>query len=282
MAYGYAGKFLYIDLTKKKVESKPLDMEMARKFIGGKGFTAKILYDLLQPKIDPLSPDNVLVFATGPINGTIWPGGNKNIVATKSPLTNIYMDSYFSGGFGAELKYAGYDALIIKGKAEKPTYLWIDDANVEFRDATHIWGKTTYETYKIVKEELGDDTVKMVCIGPAGENKVRFACVDADVHRQAGRCGGGAVMGSKNLKAIAVRGSGEVEVAKLDELLDLAREGIILDTSNIKKSKFVIDKEEFLLWYEKNFGVREDSNKVIRAERINGRMILRKIIRKLR
>jgi len=223
MANGYAGKILYIDLTKSKVNSKSIDTGVAKKFIGGKGLAAKLLYDLLQPKIDPFSPDNILVFATGPVNGTIWPG-NKNIVATKSPLTHIYMDSYFSGGFGPELKYAGYDALVIKGKADKPIYLSIDDANVEFRDASHIWGKTTYETYKIVKEELRDDTVKIVCIGPAGENKVRFACIDADIHRQAGRCGGGAVMGSKNLKAIAVRGSGEVEVAKFDELLNLARE----------------------------------------------------------
>jgi len=221
--YGYAGKILYVDLAKKKVSVKPTDPELARKFIGGKGFVAKLLHDLLPPKIDPLSPDNVLVFATGPLNGTIWPG-TKNIVGAKSPLTNIYMDSYFSGGFGAELKYAGYDALVITGRSDKPVYLWIDDASVEFRDASHIWGKSTYETYKIVKEELGDVTVKVVCIGPAGENLVRFATIDADVHRQAGRCGGGAVMGSKNLKAIAVRGSGEIEVAKFDELLKLAEE----------------------------------------------------------
>jgi aldehyde:ferredoxin oxidoreductase len=221
--YGYAGKILYIDLTKRKVSIKPLNSELAKMFIGGKGFIAKLLYDLLPPKIDPFSPENALVFATGPLNGTIWPG-TKNIVGAKSPLTGIYMDSYFSGRFGAELKYAGYDALVITGRSDKPVYLWIDDGSVEFRDATHIWGKSTYETYDIVKEEVGDVTAQVVCIGPAGENLVRFATIDADVHRQAARCGGGAVMGSKKLKAIAVRGSGDIEVAKLDEFLRLAEE----------------------------------------------------------
>lgn len=224
MQGGYAGSILYIDLTTGKVLKEKLEGNLAKAFVGGKGFIAKLLYDLLEPGLDPLSPENLLVFATGPLNGTIPPYGNKNVVGAKSPLTGLYMDSYFSGGFGAELKFAGYDALVIRGKATKPTYIFIDDSEIKLLDASHIWGKTTHETYNIIRRDVGDPTVKIVCIGPAGENLVRFACIDADVHRQAGRCGGGAVMGSKNLKAIAVRGSGEIEVADLDKLIKLAKE----------------------------------------------------------
>lgn len=224
MAYGYAGSILHINLTTSKVEKQVLKEDMRKMFIGGKGFVSRLLYDLLPSKVDPLSPENLLIFATGPLNGTIPPFGNKNIVGGKSPLTGLYMDSYFSGGFGAELKFAGYDALIIRGRAEKPVYIFINDDEVKILDATHLWGKTTYETYSILKRDCGDPTVKVACIGPAGENMVRFACIDADVHRQAGRCGGGAIMGSKNLKAVVVRGSGEIEIANVDKLINLARE----------------------------------------------------------
>lgn len=224
MVYGYAGFLLFIDLTTNKVEKHELGENIRNMFIGGKGFVAKLLYDLLPPNTDPFSPENPLIFAAGPLNGTIPPFGNKNIVGGKSPLTGLYMDSYFSGGFGAELKFAGYDALVIKGRSQKPVYIIIDDNETKILDATHVWGKTTYETYNILKKDYGDPTVKVVCIGPAGENMVRFACIDADIHRQAGRCGGGAIMGSKNLKAIVVRGSGEIEVAQVDKLIDLAKE----------------------------------------------------------
>ncbi|MEM1515457.1 MAG: aldehyde ferredoxin oxidoreductase family protein [Candidatus Bathyarchaeia archaeon] len=224
MVHGYAGFLLFIDLTTGKVERRELRENIRNMFIGGKGFVAKLLYDLLPPNTDPFSPENPLIFAAGPLNGTIPPFGNKNIVGGKSPLTGLYMDSYFSGGFGAELKFAGYDALVIKGRSQRPVYIIIDDNETKILDATHVWGKTTYETYNILKKDHGDPTVKVVCIGPAGENMVRFACIDADIHRQAGRCGGGAIMGSKNLKAIVVRGSGEIEVAQVDKLIDLAKE----------------------------------------------------------
>lgn len=224
MRNGYAGSLLYIDLTRDKILKETLEEHMMKAFIGGKGFVAKLLHELLQPNLNPFSSENLLIFAAGPLNGTIPPYGNKNIVAAKSPLTGLYMDSYFSGGFGAELKFAGYDALIIKGKATKPVCIFIDDSEVKILDASHIWGKTTYETYNIVKKDIGDASVKVACIGPAGENLINFACIDADVHRQAGRCGGGAVMGSKNLKAIAIRGSGEIEVANIEKLINLARE----------------------------------------------------------
>lgn len=224
MRNSYAGSLLYVDLTRDKIFKETLIEHITKAFIGGKGFVAKLLYDLLQPNLNPFSPENLLIFAAGPLNGTIPPYGNKNIVGTKSPLTGLYMDSYFSGGFGAELKFAGYDALIIKGKATKPVYIFIEDSEVKILDASHIWGKTTYETYDIVKKDIGDASIKVICIGPAGENLVNFACIDADVHRQAGRCGGGAIMGSKNLKAIAVRGSGEIEVINIEKLINLARE----------------------------------------------------------
>jgi aldehyde:ferredoxin oxidoreductase len=212
MSNAYSGKILQVDLCEKKVHIKALDMEFAKKFLGAKGFGAKLLYDLVGPDIDPFSPKNVILYCTGPLTGTLAPC-NRYCLVTKSPLTGIFSDSYAGGYFGQELKYAGYDILIIMGKAEKPVYLWIDDKDVEIKSAEHLWGLDTFETYNVLKKELGDDTVKISCIGPAGERKVRFALVDCDFHRHAGRCGTGAVMGSKNLKAIAIRGSGEVAVA---------------------------------------------------------------------
>jgi len=210
---GYVGKILHLDLSKGGAISKrPLDMHMAKKFLGGKGFGAKLLYDMLELNTDPYAPNNPLLYCTGPLTATLAPC-NRYCIVTKSPLTGLFSDSYAGGDFGQELKYAGYDVVIVTGKAEEPVYIWIDDGEVEVRSADHLWGMDTYEMYDALKKELGDETVKISCIGPAGEKMVRFALVDCHPHRQAGRCGTGAVMGSKNLKAIAVRGSGEVNVA---------------------------------------------------------------------
>jgi aldehyde:ferredoxin oxidoreductase len=223
MPKGYAGKILWINLSEEKIRKEPLDLEVARKFIGGKGLFGKILLDKLKPKIDPLGPENVLIIATGPLTGTLAPS-NRTAVITKSPLTGTFLDSYFGGIFGQELKFAGYDGIIIEGKSDELVYLWVDDDYVEIRSAKHLRGMETSRTNTWIKDELGDNTIKVGCIGPAGEKLVRFACVDFDIHRQAGRGGAGAVMGSKNLKAIAVRGTQDIEVANLDALLEAVRE----------------------------------------------------------
>ena len=212
LANSYAGKILWVDLSRNEFVSKPLDVNFAKKFFGGKGFGAKLLYDLLEPRIDPLHPEDALIFCTGPLTATLMPT-NRYCIVTKSPLTGLFSDSYAGGYFSQELKYAGYDVMVIQGKANKPVYLLINDENIEVKPADHIWGLDTYQVYDVLRKEIGDKAVKIACIGPAGEKMVRFALVDSYYHRHAGRCGTGAVMGSKNLKAIAVLGSGEVSVA---------------------------------------------------------------------
>jgi aldehyde:ferredoxin oxidoreductase len=223
MLKGYAGKILRVNLSEQKTTRETLNTEMARKFIGGKGLFGKYLFDEVKAKTDPLSPENVLMIATGPLTGTLAPS-NRAVVITKSPLTNTFLDSYFGGVFGQELKFAGYDGLIIEGKAEKKVYLWVDDDNAEILDAKHLNGMETGRTSMRIKDDLGDSTIKVGCIGPAGEKLVRFACIDFDIHRQAGRGGAGAVMGSKNLKAVAIRGTGNIEVADLVALKEAAKE----------------------------------------------------------
>jgi aldehyde:ferredoxin oxidoreductase len=198
-----------------------LDLSVARRLVGGKGQAAAILYKELPPKADPLGPENIFIFSTGPLTGTLAPA-QKGIVVSKSPLTRTFCDSYVGGYFSQELKYAGYDALVLTGKAEKLSYIWIDNEHVEIKNASHLQGLTITQTALAVKKELGDNEVKTACIGPAGERLVRFACVGCD-YRQAGRGGLGAVMGSKNLKAVAVRGTKPVEVANPKEFVKAAR-----------------------------------------------------------
>jgi aldehyde:ferredoxin oxidoreductase len=223
MRNGYAGKILRVGLDNEEISKDALDVTRARKFVGGKGLFGKLLFDELNPNIDPLSPENILVIGTGPLTGTLAPS-NRAVVITKSPLTETFLDSYFGGDFGQELKFSGYDGLIIKGKAERLVYLWINDDHVELMDARHLEGLETGQVSTRIKNDLGDETVKVGCIGPAGERRVRFACIDFDIHRQAGRGGAGAVMGSKNLKAVAVRGTGDIEVANLADLEIAAKE----------------------------------------------------------
>jgi len=207
------GKVLRVDLSKNKTTVLRLSNVLARNFIGGRGLNSKVLFDEVGPGIDPLGPENLLIFGVGPLNGTLSPSSSKWTVTAKSPLTGIIGDGCSGSGFGAEMKYAGFDQIIIKGKAKHPIYLWIDDGSVEIRDASHIWGKTTVETEKAIKQDLEDREVQVACIGPAGENLVKIACVTSNLYRTAARTGMGAVMGSKNLKAIAIRGGKDVEVA---------------------------------------------------------------------
>jgi len=226
---GYVGRYALIDLTRQSIHIEPLNEGLARNYIGGSGFAARILYDMLKPGIDPLSPENVVVVATGPLTGTLWPTTGRYMMASKSPLTRIWGESHAGGHFGPEFKYAGFDYLVITGRGERPTYIYIDNGRIELRRAEHLWGLNVHEATDAIKEET-DPNAHVACIGQAGENLVRFASVISDYHRAHGRTGVGAVWGSKRLKAIAVRGDGEIEVAdpeKFMELVDDAHERVL-------------------------------------------------------
>jgi aldehyde:ferredoxin oxidoreductase len=218
---GYAGQVLEVNLTRGKAAPKPMDKRLAREYLGGAGFCSRVLYDEVGPCTASLSPANVLVFATGPLTGTLFPQASRYVVAAKSPLTGIWGEAHAAGHWAAELKFAGYDAIIFRGRSPRPVYLWIDDGYAELRDAKQVWGHTTHETDSMIKEELGDEEIKIAYIGQAGENLVRFACVMNDLDRAAARSGMGAVMGSKHLKAIAIRGTRDLKIARPRNYLKL-------------------------------------------------------------
>ncbi len=218
--HGYAGKVLRVDLTDSRISTEPLNQQWARDFVGGRGLATKYLYESLDPTVEALSPANVLVLASGPITGTNGPSAARYMVVTKSPLTGAITHSNSGGHWAPELKFAGYDLVIVHGRASKPVYLWVFDDEVELRDASHLWGKGTWETEDAIRSELAQPDAIIAGIGPAGEKLVRFACIINDKHRAAGRSGVGAVMGSKNLKAIAVRGTKGVSVARPREFCE--------------------------------------------------------------
>lgn len=237
---GYTGRYLRIDLSRGKVKVERLDEEVTREYWGGRGWGGYLLLKELASGVDPFSPENKIFFLTGPLQGTLTPYSPKFVVITKSPLTGTFTRTVCGGQWAPELKFAGYDGVIIEGRSPKPVYLFIDDEKVETRDGSSLWGKTTGEAEKALKEELNDETVKVVSIGQAGEKRVRFASV---IHesRAAARGGTGAVMGSKNLKAIAVRGTGDVGVADLDRfkiLLEAAYKAIKSDPASPGRIKF--------------------------------------------
>jgi len=209
---GYTGKILRIDLTTQTSKKEKLPLNVAKDFIGGAGFGVKYLYDEVKAGTDPLGPENKLFFAPGPLSGTAVPCASRIAVTAKSPLTNAVGMCLSGGFFPVELKLAGYDMLIIEGKAEKPTYVSIKDGEVRFRDANKLRGTQTSDCQQIIKDDLHDQNVRVACIGPAGERLSRIACI-INERRAAGRKGLGAVMGAKNLKAIAVRGSGALDIA---------------------------------------------------------------------
>ncbi|MBT9139567.1 MAG: putative oxidoreductase YdhV [Dehalococcoidia bacterium] len=210
---GYAGKYIRVDLSERKIRVEETPPELVHDYLGGAGLAARLLWDEVEPEVKPLSPQNKIIFATGPVTGTLFPPSGRYAVVSLSPLTGHWGEAHAGGAFSPELKYAGYDFIILEGKAEKPVYLCIEDDLVELRDASHLWGKDTSKTTDLICAENGDPEIKVACIGPAGENLVRYACVINDYYRAAGRTGMGAVMGSKNLKAIAVRGSGDLKPA---------------------------------------------------------------------
>ncbi len=203
----WAGKLLRVNLTNGTVKSEPLNMDWARAYLGSRGLASKYLVSEIDPKVDPLSADNKIIWATGPLTGTMASTGGRYTVVTKGPLTGAIACSNSGGHWGAELKMAGWDMVIFEGKSAKPVYLAISDDTAELRDASHLWGKSVWETEEIIKKSHQDPLTRVSSIGKAGENQVLFAAVVNDLHRAAGRSGVGAVMGSKNLKAIAVRGT---------------------------------------------------------------------------
>jgi aldehyde:ferredoxin oxidoreductase len=215
--FAYAGKILRVDLTTGKVSTEPLSEKLAKDYIGGIGLGIKLLMDNSKPGTDPFDPDNPIIYLTGPLTGTLGPtGGNSYAVVSKSPATGGVANAEAHGFFGPDLKRAGYDAVIITGKAPKLSYLWIDDDKVEIRNAEHLQYKTVNETDHMIREELDDFYIRVSAIGEAGERLCRFAAIINDEFRAIGRAGMGAIMGSKNLKAVAARGTHDVNVANFD------------------------------------------------------------------
>jgi len=222
---GYAGRVLRVDLTTGKTSFEKLDGETAKKYVGGMGLGLKLWLDNSKAGIDAFNPQNPLVLAVGPVSATMFPtGGNGHAFISKSPATNGVGEAVSHGTFGAELKRAGYDAIVLIGKSEKPVYLWIDDDSVQLLDAEKIWGKSPSETEEAIKAEVGDYYVRVASIGLAGEKLSKIASIINEKTRAAGRTGLGAVMGSKNLKAIAVRGTNDIVVAKPDEFMEMVKE----------------------------------------------------------
>ncbi len=221
--YGWAGSILNVDLTNMKTSKEPLTKEFATSYIGGGGFGARILYDEVGPEVDPLEPENIIIIGSGPLGATTAPSGSRYELISKSPLTGILGRSNGGGFFGPEMKYAGYDLIVIRGKAEKPVYLWINAEYVEIRDATHLWGKDAWTTQNMIQQELNNPDIQTLKIGPSGENMGYSSCVTSNLGRAAGMTSIGAVWGSKNLKAVAAHGNKWVKLAKPKEFMELCQ-----------------------------------------------------------
>ncbi len=216
---GYQNRVLRVDLSKETTRVDPLNMDWARDYIGGKGLGIKYLYEELAPGTDPLSPQNKLILMTGPLTGTVVPCSGKLAIISRSPATGTILDCSIGGHFAAELKFAGYDAVILDGKATDPSYLFIEDDRVEIRDAAKLWGLGAHRAEELLTKEYGED-VKILTIGPAGENLLPMSCINSEYYRQAGRGGIGAVMGSKNLKAIVLKGTKGLKTANMKAILE--------------------------------------------------------------
>jgi len=218
---GYCGQVLRVNLSTGEIKKEPLDLAVAKKFLGGRGLGSYFLTQEIDPGVDPLSAENKIIFATGPLTGSSAPTSGRYMVVTKSPLTGTIASSNSGGFWGAELKFAGYDLIIVEGKAAKPSYIYIKDDTVEIRDAQNYWGKLVSDTTALLQEEVGDSKARVLTIGPAGEKLSPLASVMNEKYRAAGRSGVGAVMGSKNLKAIVVRGTGKIEPAEPEKTKEL-------------------------------------------------------------
>jgi len=220
----HVGNILRVDLTTGELWDEPLDESYVRDYIGGSGLGVRYLWDLVGPDTDPLGPDNPLLFLTGPLTGTGGPSVGRFVVCARSPATGLWGESNCGGFWGPELRFAGYDGLLITGRASSPVYLWIQDGRATLRDASHLWGQTdTYMTQSAIRDELEQRRARVATIGPAGERLIPFANVITGQSRAAGRAGLGAVMGSKNLKAVAVRGQGKPRLADPERYRELRR-----------------------------------------------------------
>jgi aldehyde:ferredoxin oxidoreductase len=231
MGYGYVGNILHVDLTKNKIWNEQIGDDLVKKFLGGRGINSYLLWRELKGGEDALSSANVLIFGSGTLTGTPAPSSGRTEVSFKSPANNAFSKSSAGGHFGAELKFAGYDTLVVHGKADKPVYIWIEDEKVEIRDGRSLWGKTIRETHNILYGEAGGTEIELAAIGPSGENLCRIAGI-MFLYSAAARAGGGCVMGSKNLKAVAIRGSGEISIHDPKKYLEksiYAREELMKD-----------------------------------------------------
>ncbi len=218
---GFRGKIAVFNVSTHEITTEPLDESIALNFLGGAGYAVRYLYDRIDRETDPLGPDNLLLFMTGPLTGTSAPTAGRWVVCAKSPLTGIWGESNCGGSFGAEMKFAGIDGILIKGVSENPVYIYVADSVREIRDASHLWGSGIYETHRKLKEV--DRHAKVACIGPAGENLVKYATIGSE-ERAAGRTGMGTVMGSKKVKAVVVRGTQRMDLAYHEEFRKLASE----------------------------------------------------------
>ncbi|MDI7277892.1 MAG: aldehyde ferredoxin oxidoreductase N-terminal domain-containing protein, partial [Anaerolineae bacterium] len=223
MVNGYTGRILRVNLTDGQVSVETPPESFYRRYLGGHGFIAYYLLNEVPPGADPLGPDNALILAGGLVTGVPVAGGGRSHVGGKSPLTGLYGEADVGGFFGAELRLAGFDAIVVRGRAPQPVYLWVHDGEAEIRPAGHLWGLTTLECLRAVRQELGDRRIRLAMIGPGGEMLSPLACVINDLRHAAGRTGLGAVMGSKNLKAVAARGSGRIPIAHPEELKALSQ-----------------------------------------------------------
>jgi len=217
---GYAGYYLDVDLTKGKIVKREMEKEWARLYLGGTGVAAKILWDRTSPETDPLSPENVLVVGTGPLTGAMFSPSGRMMFASRGPLTGVWAESHVGGFMGPEIKYAGFDFVILTGRSKKPVYLLLRDGKAELLDASHLWGRETNVATEMIREEHKNPSLETAVIGPAGENKVLYGSIIVDFYRAAGRAGLGAVMGSKNLKGIAASGSLGIEAYDIEKYLE--------------------------------------------------------------
>jgi len=265
MGGGY-GRLLDVDLSSGRVKTVEVGEDVIKAFIGGKGLGAYLLYRWLKPGTDPLSPDNILMLLTGPLTGTPYPTSGRMVVVTKSPLTNLYLDSHAGGMLGPEIRRAGFDGIVVRGKASSPVYLWVKDGEAEVRDAGRFWGLTVSEAVRRLREDVGFRDAHAAVIGPAGEHLVRFASImidsDEDPWRAgiAGRGGAGAVMGSKNLKAVVVKGSGTPPAADPGRLKEVARKAFeLLDRTKFLKVRRAVGTS---FWVEpmNRFGILPTRN----------------------
>ncbi len=255
----YAGKVLRVNLTTGDNRVEKLNEKWAHDYFGGKGLGIKYLYEELAPGVDPLSPDNKMILMTGPFTGTTVPVSGKLGIITKSPATGTVLDCSIGGHFAGELKFAGYDAVILEGKATNPSYLYIEDGLVEMRSAADLWGRGAQDTEVALRAKLSPE-IKVLAIGPAGENLVTMSCITSELYRQAARGGVGAVMGSKNLKAVAVRGSGSISVPDISNFVATVKEIMRTDTLTDTNLWAFTDGTPMLMDLSQNTGILPTRN----------------------